>query len=569
MNANKIYGLLLLVTGTSACDDALDKLPLDAPSDETFFSDRTDLELAINGAYRDLYWMSGGMPFQILLDNATDLGFLRTDFSGMQSYSLGAHTSETTGFSETWERMYAGIGKCNNLLNNMEQAREVVPADFYDQVEAQALFLRAYYYSWLIRLYGDVPFVTETPDASDITSAINDAKVPRTPRSEIVDALFTDLDGAAEVLPETWPGSDEGRATKGAVWTLKARMALYEGRYEEAAQAAKQVMDMGVYSLYPDYGELFTYAGQRAGEVIFDLPFKVGFMETALPREQGPRNANCWSRAVPSQFMIDSYECTDGLPIDESPLYDPSNPFENRDPRLDASSVRPQSVLDGYVFETHPDSTETTRYVNNEPTRVANQDVLNAFASYTGYLWRKYTSEEDMPEKVAISELNFILMRYAEVLLIYAEANIEQGQIDGSVLDAINQVRARAYGVDVSATGEYPAVTTTAQAELRRVIRRERKIELADEGFRMTDIRRWGIAEHVMPGTLAGRPKGAYINMTNVPDISEHGHPVYGAALGLYRPVEQRVFNTNKDYLWPIPQKDMDVNPELEQNPGY
>src|SRR5690606_23573534 len=143
------------------------------------------------------------------------------------------------------------------------------------------------------------------------------------------------------------------------------------------------------------------------------------------------------------------------------------------------------------------------------PKRVANQDVLNAYASFTGYLWRKFTSEADIPTNVANSGLNFILMRYAEVLLTYAEAKIELGQIDASVLDAINQIRARAYGVAVGAVADYPEITTTDQAELREIVRRERKVELADEGFRLFDIRRWKIAEHVMPGTLVGRPRGA------------------------------------------------------------
>lgn len=560
-----IYKLLgiLLITGMSACQDALEKLPLDAPSDETFFSNQAELELAINGAYRDLYWITGGCPYPMILDNTTDLGFLRSDFSGMQTFSRGAHTSETGGFSETWDRMYSGINRCNNLLENMERAREVVSGDFYNRIQAEASFLRAYYYSWLIGLYGDVPYVTVIPES------IDEAKVPRAPKDQVIDGIFADLDMAAQILPESWGGSDEGRATKGAALALKARVALLNGRYEVAAETAKAVMDMGVYSLYPDFGALFTYTGVRSEEVIFDIPFAIGFVETAVPREQGSRNASGWSRLVPSQAMIDSYEASDGLPIDESAVYDPANPFENRDPRLDASIIRPQSIYAGYVYETHPDSVETTRYVNGVATRVPNQDSTNPFASFTGYLWRKYTSEADVPDNVANSGLNFILMRYAEVLLVYAEAKIELGQIDQSVLDAINQVRARAYGTDPSALTEYPAITTTGQEELREVIRRERKVELADEGFRLLDIRRWGIAEHVMQGAFLGRPRGAYSEMTNVPDINQYGHPEYGASASLYRTVDQRLFNPGRDYLWPLPQKDMDVNDQLQQNPAY
>lgn len=560
---NKFIFLFAVIFMISACEDALDKFPLDAPSDETFFSNQTELELALTGAYREIYWRSGSLPFQSLLDNASDDGFLRTDFSGLQAYSRGAHSSQTSGFEQTWDRMYSGIGRCNNLLNNMTKAQDKVPADVYEQIRAEALFLRAYYYHWLIQLFGDVPFVTALPESIDA------AKVAKTPKGEIAAALYADLDAAAAILPPSYPAAEEGHATRGAALTLKARMALYNQDYTVAAEAAKTVMDEGAYTLHPDYAELFTYAGERADEVIFDMPHLIGFMTVGIPRQQGPRNAAGYSQLVPSQFIVDSYECIDGLPIDESPLYDPSNPFANRDPRLDASIVRPQSVFATYVFETHPDSINTTRIVDGVATRVANQDVRNAFATFTGYLWRKFSAPEDMPGSVDTGQLNWILMRYAEVLLIYAEAKIESGQIDASVLDAINQVRARAYGVDVSATSDYPAVTTTDQAELRTILRRERKIELAHEGFRMTDIHRWDIAKHVMPGTLVGRPLGAYSQMTFVPEIDEHGHPHYDGAQSLYRAVDQRVFDPAKDNLWPIPQKDVDVNDQLVQNPNY
>src|SRR5699024_1556745 len=121
------------------------------------------------------------------------------------------------------------------------------------------------------------------------------------------------------------------------------------------------------------------------------------------------------------------------------------------DPRLDASIIRPQSTfVGGYVFETHPDSTETWKISGSNSTRIENQDVTNPFATYTGYLWRKFTAEEDYPADIRSSKLNWIYIRYAEVLLIYAEAKIENNDIDQSVLDALNKVRARAYSVDPS-----------------------------------------------------------------------------------------------------------------------
>lgn len=560
---NKFLAVVMALFMVTACEDALDKLPLDAPSDQTFFSTETDLNLALTGAYRDIYWRSGSLPYQALLDGATDLGFLRTDFSGLQSYSMGGHSSTTAAFEATWDRMYSGIGRCNNLLENMPRAQEVVSADTYKQIEAEAKFLRAYYYSWLIQLYGDVPFVTTVPES------IEAAKIPKTLKGEIAQALYDDLDAAVVELSPTEDGGRKGHATQGAALALKARIALNNGDYGIAAAAAQEVMDSEEYTLHADYGELFTYAGENSEEAILSMPHKVGFMVVSLPREQGSRNGNGYSQIVPSQFMIDSYECTDGKTIEDSDFYDPSHPFENRDPRLEASIVRSGAEFATYIYTNDPGTKTTQRIVDGVVTTVPNADFTNAFHSFTGYLWRKYSAPEDVPANVTNGELDWILMRYAEVLLIYAESKIELGQIDQTVLDAINLIRARAYGVDISATGDYPAITTMDQNELRTVLRRERKIELAQEGFRMTDIHRWNIAQYVMPGALVGRPISAYDEMTFVPTFDEHGHPHYDGAESLYRKVHNRVFMPSRDNLWPLPQNDINVNKNLEQNPDY
>jgi starch-binding outer membrane protein, SusD/RagB family len=547
------------------CEDTLEKFPLDQPSSATFFSNKDELDIGINGVYTDLWWVSGvNFPLLLSMDNATDIGFLRNDWvaGGLQELGFGLHSPSSGLFGGTWSKMYGGISKANNLLTNMNRAESTVSPEDLKVYEAQALYLRAFYYSLLIRFFGDVPWLEEIP-------SVDEAMVARTPKAEIVDYLFRDLDKAANALPIEWSGNDKGRATKGAALALKARIALEAGSYDEAANAANQVIGQGVYSLFPDYERLFTYDGERCQEVIFDLPFLYGMIDHRGPWMQTSRNTNGVSTNVPSQFLIDSYECTDGLTIDQSPLYDPSNPFENRDPRLDASIVRPQSMWGGFIFETHPDSTVTSKKVGDSWERVENKDATNPFATFTGYLWRKYTSEADLPEKIKNSELNYILFRYAEMLLTYAEAKTELNQIDNSVLSTLNQVRARAYGVDVGQTDLYPVITTTNQSELRRIIRRERKIELANEGLRMMDIRRWGIMEHVMPGMLVGRPKGDYSEIPAPPVINQYGHPEYSANADLYRSVQQRIFDPSKDYLWPIPQKEIDVNPLMTQNPGY
>ena len=562
INALIVVSILILTIG---CEDHLTLSPLDEPSNVTFYSNEGELILALNGVYNNTLWLNYGWNpnyFKEQLDLMTDLGFERSH-GDVKAIADGSLSSSTAAVVNTWNHFYRGISRANNLLDNMHRAEENVPTDVYERVQAEARFLRAFSYFYLTELYGDVALILEVPDTED-------AMIGRTSKNEVVDQIIADLEFAAQRLPQVWSGSDQGRATSGAALALKARVALFNERYDVASQAAQDVMNSGVYSLYPDYETLTLYAGERSSEVIFDVPFKIGVQTSAIPRSRGPQGKGTWALSVPSQFLVDSYEAIDGKPIDESSVYDPMNPFENRDPRLDGTIVRSQAIWGNIIYETHPDST-VRRVVDAAGNIIGaeeNHSVTSAFGSFTGYMWRKYVDWQDFPLEIIDSELNFILIRYAEVLQIYAEARIEAGNIDQSVLDAINKVRARAYGVSLEETSEYPAVTTTDQSELRKIIRRERKVEFAGEGLRLFDIRRWKIAEHVMDGNFIGRPLGSYYTITEPPVIDEYGHPNYFDE-SLYRIVEPRSFNTNRHYLWPIPQPELDANDAMTQNPGY
>lgn len=560
MRTRNIF-ILALVVLAAGCTDDLDRFPLDEPSDATFFSTEAELTLAINGVYHSLWWHIGSHPAHQNLDNTTDIGFLRD--GGIRDLADGSGTSTSAGPEDFWTDLYAGISRANTLLTNMERAKDVVTEAKFVEIQAEAKFLRAYFYHHLTELFGDVPLLETQP-------SLDESQIGRSPKSEVAALMFSDLNFAADHLPVTWSGKDVGRATKGAALTLLARVALYNNNYDLAIEASQEVMDLKVYSLHDDYEELFQYEGIRNAEVILDLPYLQGIQTHSYPQRAGSRMLGAFSTVVPSQFMIDSYLASDGETIDKSAVYNPAKPFENRDPRLAASIVYPQSILDGYIFETHPDSTKTWRVEDGvKVARVTNQDVTNAFATFTGYLWRKYSSPLDYPEKNRDSELNFILMRYAEVLLIYAEAKIESNDIDQSVVDAMNKIRARAYGVDYTDVGNYPEITIAGQAEMRRILRNERKVELACEGFRLYDIRRWKIADSVMDGPLVGRPITGYETIPEPPVIDEAtGHPAYGASLSLYRQVIQRTFRA-RDWLYPIPQSEVNVNKSIKQNPGY
>jgi hypothetical protein len=570
----KIFILLLMVITIEACEEqVLDLESLTEPVSTTFFSNESELVLALTGVYNSLIRTDYGVSYQMGIDNGgSDIGISRG--CAFDNFGAGSHSATTPTFQSLYAYYYDGIGRANNLLVNMERAKDVVPADRYQVIKAEALALRAYFYHYLTEFFGDVPYI------NFVASSPKDGLIPRTAKSVVADSMLTDLQTAASVLPLK---ADRGKLTKGAALGLRARIALYNGRYAEAAASAKAVMDIEAtagLSLYPDYKGLFQRAGENSSEIMMIMPFRDGFLTATYGYPLGSRNCGGYTTMAPTQSMIDSYEATDGLPIDESAVYNPSKPFENRDPRLKASIVTPQSEWAGFIYETHIDSLKY-RFINKSIAG-NNSDCRTVSwpAAFCGYNWKKYNDEAAQSIKQLWTEIDFSLLRYAEVLLTYAEAKIELGEIDASVLEAINRVRARAYGVNVTSTGSYPSITTTSQIELRKIIRRERKVELANEGFRLFDIRRWKIAEKVMPVTIYGRILNEK-TATFVPNIDDDGFVSYAGITSQYDlnkdarfpNAQNRLFNKSRDYLCPIPQAEIDTyngfGVTLEQNPGY
>lgn len=539
-----------LMYGTS-CD--MDKFPMDAPSDQTFLYNQEELEMALTGCYNQLYYDAGGYNITIypIMDVLSDIAWERAE-AKTQNIGAGIHDSNNGFALGVWTRAYQAIGRCNFLLTHMNRAEEVVTADVSKRIEGEAKALRAYWYMLLTELYGDVPLVLEPQELAE-------AEVSRTSKAQVVEQMLADL-ADAESLPADLPASERGRMSKGAVLALKTRIALYNEKWDIAIQAAKACMDLGVYELDENYEALFTNTGQASSkEIIFDLQLQVGFWHHNIPRGCNSRMGQGYSSKVPTHALIDSYECTDGLTIDKSPLYDPQAPFENRDPRMKATVLVPGDIYNGYQFETHRDSTKCWNYNTTPATRVDNQDALNAYATFTGYVWKKYTYMENS-EALDRSTVSFIMMRYADVLLMYAEAKVKAGQVDQSVYDALNAVRERA---------DMPAVTVSDPTELFHAIQRERKYELALEGHRLFDIRRWRLAEKVMPGELLGRIQRGLLS--NAPVIDSQGTPDYGTVANKseMRVIETRLFNPVRDYLLPIPRIEMETNESLVQNPNY
>ncbi len=397
--------------------------------------------------------------------------------------------------------------------------------------------------------------------------SLADSNQPRTSKSQVADFIIKELTEAAAVLPAT-NNPTSGRASKGAALAIKARTALYNERWTDAISASSEVMAMegSLYKLEDNYATLFRNEGQNSKEVIFSVQYLVGTNVHALYRLFGSRNALAHTNKKPAYQLADSWECTDGLPIDKSPLFNPKDPYKNRDPRLGYTLAVPGSVFLGYQFETHGDSLKCWNYLTN--TRVNNLEATHAYATFTGLCWRKYANVED---RLAINdcEMNTILIRYAEVLLTYAEAKIKAGQIDASVLEAINKVRNRP-------SVKMPPVTTTDPTQLFYAVCKERKYELSGEGLRLFDIRRWKIAEVVMNQPLLGRMKKSYPD--RAPRIDAYGNAFYEnipvanqgeSADFKMRVVDKRTFNPARDYVWPIPYIERQTNPSLTQNPNY
>jgi len=542
-----------------SCEDYLDRKPLFGPSDENYFTNEDELLLVVNGLYSSMtFHPTDDMPQNLTLDAASDIGWDRNT-SDLQSIGRGDYDSNNGYIRGIWTASYKTIGKCNFVLDNTHKLEGIVEESKLKRFIAEARFIRAFTYQQLVDFFGGVPLMTTG-------LSLEEAQIARSSRGEIVDFILSELQAAAADLPVSYAGIDVGRATKGAALAIRARAALNDKRWQEAISSSKEIIDAQTYSLHDDFGELFSYDGEQSKEIIFAFQYlRLQNTKThSATRGFSSRNAQGTSNKIPSQALVDAFLCLDGKEIDKSDTYNPMKPFENRDPRLGFTVALPGSRFFGFQFETHKDSTKVWdySYSSSVPKRIDNQDALNAYATFSGYLWKKYVDIKDK-EFTTQSELNITQARYAEVLLIYAEAKIEANQLDGSVYDALNQIRRRP-------TVEMPVIAPgKSQSQMREIVRKERLYELANEGFRMVDLRRWGLADKMMNISFLGRiPKGI---ISNAPKIDADGLVDYSQVTNKsqMRVIEVRHFKKERDYLWPIPNIEMETNKNLEQNPGF
>lgn len=530
-----------------SCHKELEKFPLDAPSSATFLRTEAELRAALVGCYSPLNLRFGENPYIHVFDMFSDIAANRD----VTPHAMWG-TATTNYVNNIWNTMYQIISRCNFLLENVDRVSNANAA-FVTQATGEAKFLRAYCYGLLSDFYGGVPLVTRTLDLSE-------AFVARNSKAEVVDFVLKELNEAAEMLQQANQPNTMA-VSKGAAWAIASRVALYNERWVDAAAAATNVMNLegSEYLLHPNYADVTMRAGKTSKEVIWAIQFNYNDIFQETPLSFRSRMAGGFSNRMPVQSLVDSYDCTDGLSIDQSPLYDPAHPFANRDPRLGMTIALPGSVYFGYQFETHKDSVQCWNYNVTPAVRVANLDATHTFASFSGYCWRKYA--DPLETHTTRSDINPIVIRYAEVLLNYAEAKIEGNQVDESVYTAINKVRQR---VSMPVIEEGKSIT-----ELRSIVRKERKAELAGEGSRYFDIKRWKIAEQVLSGPCYGRiPRGL---LSSAPAIDANGTPDYSAVANRaeMRVIQTRIFDASANYLWPIPDIEIQTNKNLVQNDGY
>ena len=568
-----IFSILAAAALMTACVD-LDLTPKSQGSSENWYSNSQELELSLNALYRPVMWYTEAWRLWPT-DRWTDDWSQRT-----QTYDWLGGTISTTWSegSKHWANYYKGIARANTIIQSVDKAKENLSEAQITQYVGEAKFFRASFYTYLITLFGDVPFYT------DYMTLEEAYEMGRTDRNYILEQIYKDFDDAAEALPLSYSGAQ--RATKGAALAMKARAALFMNDWKTCAAAAKDCMDLGVYSLHPDYRELFLSKTKTSPELIFALPASnelgIHSYDEAATRSFYPRNNGGTSVAQPSWHLFFAFICEDGKNVEDSPLYDPANPFAHRDPRLSELIVPFDSEFMDYIYNPRPSATTTLQVSTGKQVKNNDTKVVSKDCSYNGLVLKKFVDEEWIDDRLTDTPMRII--RYADVLLMYAESKMEMGQIDASVFEALNSIRARAWKCGVNETGKYPAITESDQTKLRRIIRNERRCELAWENRRWFDIIRWRIAEEVLgnnapiyglPGNsqVAENEKSGYwifpkdfrphMNASSSIDMSDmQNYPKYFTE-------NQHCSFVPRQYLFPIPENERVVCKKLTQNPGY
>ncbi|WP_051590619.1 RagB/SusD family nutrient uptake outer membrane protein [Flavobacterium daejeonense] len=537
---------LMCITMLFSCSsDILDQTPKDSLTEELVWSDPQGAIQFVNGIYGGMQsgfdrnydgWAKG----LYLLDGCTDDGDVSMGWTHSTVLQNAQFTPDNVPWGQTWGDYYALIRKTNLALENLDRLQDEV---LRNRLKGEVHFLRAFCYHELLRLYGIKSTgadPTGVPIIDKVLTLDDDLQINRSSYDDVVNFIIGDLDKAVSLLPSKG-NIEAGRATSGAAYALKSRVLLYAERWAEAAAAAKLVVG---YTLYPDYRKLFLV--KNNDEIIFAKKFQ-GPDKTHQTNAGGTPNAGWdvynspntfkgtsdggWGGNLVTQNFVDSYDMADGESQATSSLFDPNNPYVNLDPRFEATVVHNGSTFRGRVIEMFEGGRE------GDP---------GAF-EFTRYFLRKF-HDETLSLYSRSSDQDWIFIRYAEVLLNYAEAQNEAVGPDASVYDAIKEIRQRA-GIT---NPDLPA--GLSKSVMREKIRNERRIELAFEEHRFFDIRRWKIAQNL----LDGKPVYGMKITKNLDGSFSYQKQI----------VETRSF-PERLYVLPIPQSERDKNPAAKQINGW
>lgn len=542
MKKNYLYILAsAFLMGFTSCVD-LDRYPLEELSDGSFWKSATDAEMAVSDLYGALpYW---DVDEAINSDDAVH---------GIKWAAGNISKGIYDPLDQSWSGTYGSIRQANLVLSKVDEVPDY-DQDEKEKVLGQAYFFRGFLYFDLIRQFGDVPY-TDTP----LTLA-DQENITRTPRAEVYANVMSDLDKAIEYLPTEWSSSDYGRITKGAAMAIKARAALYYGDWQVAADNAKKVMDLGIYHLYDEgntgkYQELFWETADGCDEFILVRQFKSPENTWYLIGWEAFPTLG-WGGINPTQSLVDAFEDIEGAPITESEIYNEKDPFTNRDPRLEVCVLHDGETMYGQTIKVAPLSSAY-------PTGIG----THGDATATGYYQQKWLDPSIDPQSSGWDMgKDAVVVRYAEVLLTYAEAMNELQGLSSEAFDAVNQVRRRVGMPDLQNSDPSKPTYCGSQDALRKRIWNEWRVEFALEGGkRQWDIRRWGIAKEVLNAPFLGLK----YTLVDSPDALEGD----GGKICILYEGENVILTGSRyedhNYVYPIPQSEIDLNENLVQNSGY
>ena len=565
MKLKKIFAWAICLISTTSiltsCDDFFDLSPKDQLTDNNFWKTENDVIAAVTAAYN--WWPNNyiGSKFIFYEDSYSDIGFNYTNASYMRDMGRGGVSA--AGAPNYW-RQYETIRRCNFVIENIDRVpSSELSEDAKNNYLAQVRAIRGYSHAYLATWYGDAVIMDFIPETAD------DAKLPRDPEAEVKAFALEDLQWSAEHIDEK--PAEKGRIAKGAVLSMIARFNLLWGNYQEALDAANQVIALGQYELDPDFLNMFSMNGQNSKEIICTYEHvKTTYAYTDVIRFYNNADGG-WASYTPTKNMVDMFEMANGKMIDEPDSgYDPVHPFANRDPRLKNTVI--YSGLDWIGRNNVPRIFNTLD--KTLPDGSNNNDYYLAAdnAAHTGMLWAKYLYPNQSQYSTSMNDdaLCPILFRYAEILLTKAECLVELNQNLQEALNIIDQLRLRGGHIAVDRS-KY-----TTQAQIRELVRRERTIELAGEGFRYEDIVRWD--EYDANGSKTGRKvaetvmSGDLLRFCGTVDYEEPD-PDRRAIINPNAPIEDqrievRYFDKRQFHL-PLQQSELDANPNLVQNEGY